>query len=113
MKTDRIWIDRAQGIARFSGNDMLYSKFLLKFPEDPTFEQLKAAMEKKDYAEAFRCAHTLKGISGNLSLIALHDDMKDFVEQLRGGKDIPGALAAWKPLQRDYQDTLDAICTQS
>jgi HPt (histidine-containing phosphotransfer) domain-containing protein len=107
-----MWIDYAQGLARFSGMDALYRKYLLKFPDDPTFLQMQTAMEQKDYEQAFCCAHTLKGITGNLSLTALHDAVEDFVEKLRDGRDLPGALAAWEPLREVYQNTQNAIRTQ-
>lgn len=106
------WIDYRQGLSRFSGAETLYRKYLIKFPEDPTFAQLQSAMAAGDYGEAFRCAHTLKGITGNLSLTSLSDAVGDLVEQLRDQRNIPGAMAAWGRLQEIYQETLCAIRVQ-
>ena len=38
-------------------------KYVLKFPEDKSFDNLLSSMKEKNYAEAFRAAHTIKGLS--------------------------------------------------
>ena len=43
-------------------NDALIRKFTLKFLEDQSYLQLKQALENKNYEDAFRGAHTLKGV---------------------------------------------------
>ena len=48
-------------------NDALIYKFIMKFPEDENFAILKTALENKDIETAFSAAHTLKGVSLNLS----------------------------------------------
>ena len=40
-------------------SDRLVQKFLLKYLDDPSFQQLCTAMEEKDYELAFRAAHTI------------------------------------------------------
>ncbi len=42
-------------------------KYVLKFPEDKSFDNLLSSMKEKNYAEAFRAAHTIKGTCLNLS----------------------------------------------
>ena len=41
-------------------NERLITKFVLKFPGDPSFSQLQSTLEEKNVEEAFRAAHTLK-----------------------------------------------------
>ena len=53
------------GISRFMGNEGLFLKFLGKFLQDTNFAGLAEAVKKQDVEEAFRCAHTLKGVCGN------------------------------------------------
>ena len=48
------------------GSDAIVERFARKFLEEKTFDNLKEAMEKRDAEEAFRAAHTLKGICLNL-----------------------------------------------
>ena len=45
----------------------LIQRFTLKFLEDQSYLQLKQALENKNYEDAFRSAHTLKGVCQNLS----------------------------------------------
>lgn len=64
-------------------NDALIKRFALKFLSDPSFEMLESAVEKKDYEEAFRAAHTLKGVSQNLGFKELGDASSLITEALR------------------------------
>ena len=52
-------IDLNTVIARFSGNEALYLRFLRKMPMDPTYFSLVEAVEKKHYSLIEREAHTL------------------------------------------------------
>ena len=47
-------------------SERLITKFVLKFPGDPSFSQLQSTLEEKNVEEAFRAAHTLKGVAQNL-----------------------------------------------
>ena len=49
-------------------NEEFIRKFVLKFKDDETFDNLIDAFNKVDYKEAFRFIHTLKGISVTLGL---------------------------------------------
>jgi len=73
------------GMERFLGNEKLFVSFLHKFPKDPSFSQLCIHMENKETQAAFREAHTLKGVAGNLSLDGLSVLLVPFVERLREG----------------------------
>ena len=43
-------------------SEVLIRKFTLKFLEDKSYSQLKQALEDKNFEDAFRGAHTLKGV---------------------------------------------------
>lgn len=58
-------------LGRFAGNKMLVEKFARKFVDDPSYQMLTETLEKKDYEEAFRAAHTLKGVCANLGFTQL------------------------------------------
>lgn len=60
-------IDYPDAMDRMDGNASLYQKLAVKYLDNECMADLKAAMEVKDYDEAYRAAHTLKGASGNLS----------------------------------------------
>ena len=55
--------------SRMMGNQKLVEKFVRKFLDDPTYEQIKEAVDKMDYDEILRTTHTMKGIASNLSYI--------------------------------------------
>ena len=44
----------------------LVKKFAVKFLDHPSFDQLVKALEEDNQEEAFRAAHTLKGVCMNL-----------------------------------------------
>ena len=56
--------DEAAGRLR---SDRLIQKILLKFPADPSYDLLVRSMESQEYGEAFRAAHTIKGVCQNLA----------------------------------------------
>ena len=54
-------------------SEALIRRFALKFLEDQSYIQLKQALENKNYEDAFRGAHTLKGVCQNLSFDRLYE----------------------------------------
>ena len=71
-------------IDRLGGEERV-RRYLLRFAEDPTFAALSAAARRGDGAQAFRAAHTLKGLSATLGLERLSLAAAALTEQLRGG----------------------------
>lgn len=92
------------------GTETLVRKFILKFLADATFEKLQCAMETGDYDEAFRAAHTLKGICQNLSLTRLFESSSRLTEALRNGYS-EGAETFFSQTEADYRNTVSAIET--
>lgn len=90
--------------------DERVKKFLLRVPQDPSFNQLCEAMDKKNLEEAFRAAHTLKGICKNLSITALAYSSSNLTEALRGresyGEDLDALL---RKVKKDYSLTISCI----
>lgn len=78
-------------------NDRLIEKFLRKFPNDPTMEELLKAIEAGDRELSFRMAHTMKGVAANMAFTELKDAASALTEHLR-------------PLDKDADPTLlDAV----
>lgn len=80
----QLGIDYDTGVKRFAGKAALYEKFLLKFSNDQNFAGLKDAIAQNDLDAAFRYAHTLKGVVGNLSIDRFYTTLVVLVEELRG-----------------------------
>lgn len=58
-------------------------KYVSKFPTDTCFGILRAAVKEKNYTEAFRAAHTLKGICLNLGFSSFFTTVSEITEKLR------------------------------
>ena len=101
-------VDYADGVKRFCGKAELYEKYLGRFPEDENYVGLVDALGANDYEAAFRYAHTLKGIAGNLSLATLYTKICPLVEALRGGQ-TSGLEALLAPVAKSHAEVLQAL----
>lgn len=86
VKLQEAGINYEEGLKRFSNKAELYEKYLVKFFSDPLFAELGNYISEKNYTEAFKCAHTLKGLSGNLSITGLYKYISVMVEALRNNE---------------------------
>lgn len=101
-------IDVDEALDRFLGNEGLLVKFLLRFSEDKNFARLKQAMDQQDAVEAFEAAHTLKGVTGNLSMEEIFRQVSTLVEDLRAG-DLATAADKMPALEDAYFKTMTAL----
>lgn len=62
-------------------------KFLLLFLKDTSYELLCSSLSDKNTEEAFRAAHTIKGVSQNLSLTKLYEASAELSDILRNRSD--------------------------
>lgn len=91
-------------------SERLVQKFVLKFPNDGSYQLLCDSLDAGDREEAFRAAHTIKGVCGNLAFNALLDSSEALTEALRDGRPAqPGEEALIQKVKDDYQRTLQAI----
>lgn len=89
-------------------NEALITKIVKKFNEDPSFSQLEEALDSGNIDLAFRAAHTLKGISLNLSFDKLSKDAIEITEILRAGK-LDGTKELFDSLKKTYDETISKI----
>ena len=85
------------------------AKYAGMFLRDDSFAMLKEGMESGDMEKAFRGAHTLKGVAGNLAFAELRDLVSALTEDLRNGKDIEHAKAAYPETAACYEKVIAAI----
>ena len=90
------------------GSEAMIKRFALKFLQDPSFNNLKENLEKNDGEEAFRAAHTLKGICLNLGFSQLTEDVVNITEILRAGK-LEGTDELFSKIQTTYENTVSEI----
>lgn len=89
-------------------NEKLIAKFVLKFPDDPSFSQLKNSLAEKNTKEAFRAAHTLKGVAQNLGFTPLYETAAAITEVLRTGN-LPDGESMMNAVTKEYERTIAAI----
>lgn len=89
-------------------NESLIRKMLVRFLEDKSFGNLVKAMEEGNDGEAFRMAHTLKGVCGNLGFHRLYESSSMLTEALRGGR-TPEADDCLERVSEDYREVCRII----
>jgi HPt (histidine-containing phosphotransfer) domain-containing protein len=89
-------------------SETLVQKFVLKFLEDTSYENIKKGIKDSNIEEAFRGAHTLKGVCQNLSFTKLYRSSNEVTEVLRTGNLlVPQELM--DKLEKDYKQTISAL----
>ena len=90
--------------------DERIAKFLGRVAEDRSYELLCESLKTHNMEEAFRAAHTIKGVCMNLSLTKLFVSSNKLTEALRGkieySEDLQPLL---KAVTEDYENTVSCI----
>ena len=106
---------RANGVAldetltRFMDNEDIYEKFLYKFLNDKNFEQLQMCYTEENYEQAFRHAHTLKGVMANLGLMSSYKTLNQFVEKLRANEIDETCQQLYEEFCQGFEQTIEVI----
>lgn len=82
-------------------------KFVRRFADDGSFALLKRSLAEKNAEEAFRAAHTIKGVAQNLSFTALYEKAEPLTNILRNGSFEIGNLFC--ELEEIYERIIAAI----
>ena len=91
-------------------SERLVQKFALKFLDDGSYQLLCDSLEAGDRDEAFRAAHTIKGVCANLAFNTLLESAEKLTEALRDGKPPEaGEEALVAQVKEDYRRTCQAI----
>lgn len=88
--------------------EKLVSKFVVKFLNDGSYNNLVESLKSENIEEAFRAAHTLKGVCQNLSFTKLYESSHDMTETLRENN-IAKANELLPQVEADYLQTVSAI----
>ena len=67
--TDKAYYEKGFDIVsareRFFGKREMCERYVIRFLEDPNYEEMIKAIREKDTEQAFHYAHTLKGVCAN------------------------------------------------
>lgn len=87
--------------------DERIARFVKKFPADGSYQLLIDSLASGKVEEAFRAAHTIKGVAQNLGFTSLFTIAEEVTEILRAGSlDVDAKMPE---LSARYTLTIDAI----
>lgn len=99
--------DYAGVIGRLRTNERV-AKFVTMFADDASYPNLVSNMAAENWDEAFRAAHTLKGVSRDMGFIDLSEYASEITEALRAN-DHELAQKLLPTVQEEYKQVADAI----
>lgn len=92
-------------------------KYVLKFLNDTSFQDLRSAMAAEDWDRGFEAAHTLKGVTMNLAFADLAEAVVTLTDELRpanrAGYDVQDFQKSYAEVERRYQKVHDTITQYS
>lgn len=106
--SEELTINYKEAMSRFGGVEAIYQRFLKRFLEDTTYQELEEAWQKGEYQEIEKKAHTLKGVAGNLSLEKLFIISDSLVQKIRN-KQYEEVAEIYEQLQECYKHTVTII----
>lgn len=110
--SDVIMIDVEEGIKRVMNNTALYAKLLTKFRNDDNLAQLEATLAAGDLDKAKNVAHTLKGVSANLSLKELNKQCLEIENQIKAADVNPDQINVLKDVYAKTLIEVDKVIDQ-
>ena len=84
-------------------------RFLTKLLDEPLYDVLQDALDRKNYEEAFRAAHNMKGVCQNLGINKLAESSSELCETMRHGEPQIDIGPLQKQVKEDYDKTIQAI----
>lgn len=88
--------------------ESMVRKFALMFLNDDSYPKLEQSLKEGNVQEAFRAAHTLKGVCQNLGFTNLYQPAYELTEVLRAGT-LEGSGEWFARVTEQYKLTTDAI----
>lgn len=97
-----------EGVLGRLRREQIVQKFVFKFLDDKSFQLFETSMDQKDYEEALRAVHTLKGIAQNLSFTQLFESSQKITLALKEN-DVNTAIEMMPQLSKDYHAIIDVV----
>ena len=90
-------------------DDHRIQKILHYFQEENLLEELEAFIDEKDYTEAFRISHSIKGVCLNLGFTRLQESSSELCEALKDGKKPENLEKLFEAVKKDYRNIIEVI----
>ena len=91
-----VYVDVDDALKRIGGNMDLYKRLLGRFVDGNDMDAMEATIKSGNVEEAARLAHTLKGVSSNLSLTKVAAASIELESSLKSGGDYPAVFEELK-----------------
>ena len=91
------------------GSEVILKKFVIKFLDDSSFQMLEDGLKEKNADQAFRAAHTIKGICLNLGFDKLYQASSDLTEQLRGKDTVEETDDLFLKVKEQYTKLVEVV----
>ncbi|MDR1588411.1 MAG: Hpt domain-containing protein [Treponema sp.] len=113
MTDDVVYINTEEGIKRVMNNNKLYVKLLAKFKAETSLDELINALASGDMEKAQVQAHTIKGISANLSLSELFKQVLELETQIKAMSADPNQTEKVKTVFAETMKEIDKVIAQN
>jgi len=113
MADDIVYINVEDGCKRVMNNLKLFVKLLSKFKEDKNFEGICAFLAEGDMEKAQISAHTLKGLTANLSLTELYKQCVELESQIKARSVNPQQIEKVKTVYEQTLAEVDKVIAQN
>jgi len=80
-----VYVNVEEGINRVMKNTSLFVRLLTKFKSDTNINELETAFSRGEIDKVKNAAHTIKGLSANLSFIELYKQVVKLEAQTKEG----------------------------
>ena len=113
MADDVVYINVAEGTKRVMNNAKFYIKLITKFKADTNLDELEGALEAGDLEKAQGAAHTIKGLSANLSLTELNKQSLELETQIKAKAVDPNQITVLKNVFALTLTEIDKVIAQN
>lgn len=100
-----------QGVLSILSSDEYVGKFLIKFLEDKTFDNLQLELKNNNREKAFLYVHALKGICTNMGFKKLYEVCSLLTENLRSATSVitEESIKLFNAIKEEYNRTVFII----
>lgn len=100
--------DIKDGLNRLMNNEAIYEKMLKKLPDAIEKQEVLQFIDSGDIDTATKNAHTIKGVTGNLSVTPLYKAYTKIVDLLRAGNaaEARALYVETMPVQKEILDII-------
>ena len=96
ITVDKDYIDVDDALKRIGGNMGLFKKLLGRFVDGNHLEALESAVRGGNTEEIAHLAHTVKGVSSNLSLVKITAASTELEQLVKNGQDPAACIESLK-----------------